>query len=365
MTTEEHWTSDEELVERFVMLRITGTEREGFERHLNACPYCRERIRQEMAIVGGVRKFGREEMKRRLAGKLTLSQNRELVAARIATPASAPFSSPEPQQKSSRRWNWIPSVALAACVVIIAGIGVINHWWWATPLEEGSKPETIARVEEPVANDRKKEEFPRVETLPSQQGRNEQNAPLADGSGELGKDKESRPAHAQESVVAAVPMHSSAGGRPLEKHDLAAAKQDLHGNVEIGSEWVEGTISTNASDDLDMNEEAETKAALKMKKSASPLQRAGVPVDARIMQRPITDAPAGQQKRQQSTQTVLAHISQSGTRLLVTLYPAVALRGQDIQQAKAYQLAPDSISIVVPGKNIRFKLTQAIGVQAK
>src|SRR3989304_7221670 len=67
-----HWTDDEDLLERFVLDRIATKERDALEKHLEACWACKMRVENEIAMVQALRLEGRfrlkQELKRLVAG---------------------------------------------------------------------------------------------------------------------------------------------------------------------------------------------------------------------------------------------------------------------------------------------------------
>ncbi|HAV22023.1 MAG TPA: hypothetical protein DCX46_00700 [Bacteroidetes bacterium] len=67
-----HWTDDEDLLERFVLDRIATKERDALEKHLEACWACKMRVENEIAMVQALRLEGRfrlkQELKKLVAG---------------------------------------------------------------------------------------------------------------------------------------------------------------------------------------------------------------------------------------------------------------------------------------------------------
>ncbi|MBP1691694.1 MAG: putative zinc-finger, partial [Bacteroidetes bacterium] len=142
---DEHWTKDEELLGHFVLGKLPDAQRQALERHLQSCPECRKRVDGERLLAAGVQRAGREDMKARLRERLGLGDGRreareeetQYGATRSAferPPASAApgrSAAPVPQRRLNRAWVF--AAATAACVVIVAGVGILNRWW--TPQE--------------------------------------------------------------------------------------------------------------------------------------------------------------------------------------------------------------------------------------
>jgi hypothetical protein len=115
-----HWTDDEELLSRFVLGRISGARALGLEAHLASCERCRKAVEQERIVAAGVRRLGREELKRSIARNVH------------RTPMTVPW----------------PKILAAAAVVVIAGGVLLYDRWTAleqerTPLND-NRPASIA-----------------------------------------------------------------------------------------------------------------------------------------------------------------------------------------------------------------------------
>jgi anti-sigma factor RsiW len=115
---EHHPALDQDLVERYVLLRLTEAEREAFDEHLRRCDRCREALNDERRIALGVRLFAEEEMKGRLAQRV----------AGIAR----------------RDTSWV-RIAVAASIFLAAGIGFYRLWLGTLSEPEEAQPAVVEK----------------------------------------------------------------------------------------------------------------------------------------------------------------------------------------------------------------------------
>lgn len=104
----------EEQLERYVLGRLSAEERAAFEARLAADPGLREALHRERAIREGVRQLGRADLKRRISD-----------ATRTAPLPAVP---------------WGKIAALAAVIMIVAGIALWQRWFFPPPTEERAEP---------------------------------------------------------------------------------------------------------------------------------------------------------------------------------------------------------------------------------
>ncbi|MDH4070010.1 MAG: zf-HC2 domain-containing protein [Ignavibacteria bacterium] len=104
----DHWTKDEDRLSEYVLGGITGDRLEEMRHHLNTCSPCRQRVKEEEAIAAGVRRHAITEQKKQLQALIGGSG--------IAIP-------------------WPRVLSIAAILVIVAGIGLYNRWFF------GMKPD--------------------------------------------------------------------------------------------------------------------------------------------------------------------------------------------------------------------------------
>ncbi len=99
----QHWASDPEKVEAFVLHRINESERVSCTTHLNQCEGCRRAVQEERELVAGIRYVGRKEMKLRLKQWI--------------------------QHDQGTRFDWTQIASLAAAIVLMLGAVFTIRWF--------------------------------------------------------------------------------------------------------------------------------------------------------------------------------------------------------------------------------------------
>lgn len=68
--TAQHWTDDEELLEDFVLGRMTGEEWAVCDKHRKRCELCRQRVEDEALLAAAVKSAEHQRMRKHLAARL-------------------------------------------------------------------------------------------------------------------------------------------------------------------------------------------------------------------------------------------------------------------------------------------------------
>ncbi|HSQ74613.1 MAG TPA: zf-HC2 domain-containing protein [Bacteroidota bacterium] len=409
----EHWTLDEELLAEYVLGRLSDSQREACSRHLASCAECRKRLEDEQLLVAGVQRAGRADLKARLRQQLGLGEHRgqEVVLGKVAEEAmAAPYSrsasrqdadgSRVPVAPARRGRGWIYAAATAACVVIITGVGILNRWWSRDALETVSSEQKIAVATPPAAQADESSREPSVvhkkegvvayreegadgsrNTLPSSTRKHE-SMPAAEA--DLSKKRaERQDVLEQEEPPVADEARTRTEVRATAEKDIDA---DARAMIEerlrqkdvpppppmVGvafadkGTWIEGEtayIRMNTGANTAKNETDNVlRAATEQAGGAQAMRR----LNATIEQRPLAEAPAlRQQQRRQQAQAVLTNIRQTDSTLRLTLYPDSQLSERDLRQAQVYQVAADTIIVVLPGQMIRYHVESQVAVPVK
>ncbi len=99
-----YWTDDPELVERYILGKLSPEEMERLDREIAGCEPCKAIIAREAEIAAGIRRHGRDRMKADLRKKLR-------------------------RDRASQFYSY-QYIGLAAAVVVIAiGIGLYQIWF--------------------------------------------------------------------------------------------------------------------------------------------------------------------------------------------------------------------------------------------
>lgn len=358
-----HWTDDDHLLTEYVMGRITDVQRRKLEAHVQTCARCREAVEREQAIVSGVRKFGREEMKARLKRRIA------------ATPATT---------RTSITWRRV--VSAAAAILIVFGVGVYNRW---IPLyapssdlakEEAKSPEKGISEENRIEPQLKEQEpsptqqgddhsngrdEEAIVRSPSEKSRTKQPSVLVPES-QFGKTEGSD--RSQNAAVA-----PSAGGGLAEKKDLGSgqimaqkARPDL---VQI---WIQGEfLEQKSADAFDRKQMMPTPAAdqdaAKSKEVLEPgvrqTQFGGTRLEneIRVSQQAVGELPVARQQMQlDNRRGVQAKVRQTGRGMILTMFLDTLFDEGDIRAAKVLEVAPDSLVIQVRSQEIGFRLPRRV-----
>ncbi len=346
-----HWTDDENLVARFVLGQLDPQELEGLEKHLRDCERCQSAVRKEQQIAAGVRRAGRDTLKRRLAQRVEQSRGSSL--------------------------NWYRAVGVAAVVILLVTVGIYNHWFVA------ERPQGTA-VKERAEDERSKVDLAHTQTpqpqialpdravaeaaKPNVQG---QLAPARAGSEALDKSAGAGPRKVNE------PESKKAKGletAQANRLDAESPKRDRYVPQAAGAPaeeiWVEGSYVVNqngrlaAGQALAKSEEDAKDALLKNKMEGKMMQAR--PARSQVLaeeqqnvtftQRRTSDLPAVQRSNRQafsSVQTLLQKIS-NGVRM--TLYLDSLVDSKELGQARIQRISEDSIILNVGNQRIGYKL---------
>ncbi|MDP1676695.1 MAG: hypothetical protein Q8L88_07480 [Bacteroidota bacterium] len=102
--TKKYWTDDPELVEKYILNKISAEEKKRLDAEIADCEPCKAKLQEELEIAAGIRHYGRDILKARLRKKLR-------------------------RERATQFFNY-QYVGLAAAVVIIAiGLGAYQIWF--------------------------------------------------------------------------------------------------------------------------------------------------------------------------------------------------------------------------------------------
>ena len=102
--SKKYWTDDPELVEKYILNKISAEEKKRLDAEIADCEPCKAKLQEEMEIAAGIRRYGRDILKARLRKKLRRERETQFINYQY--------------------------VGLAAAVVIIAiGLGAYQIWF--------------------------------------------------------------------------------------------------------------------------------------------------------------------------------------------------------------------------------------------
>jgi len=125
-TNKTYWTDDPELVEKYVFGQLSDKERLRLDAEIADCEPCKQKLRHELEMAAGIRRYGRDSLKAKLHAKL--------------------------RRKQSNQLQQFQFIGLAAAVIIIAiGAGVYKIWFndFVFPKKFNNKQIILVQPEQP------------------------------------------------------------------------------------------------------------------------------------------------------------------------------------------------------------------------
>ena len=102
--SKKYWTDDPERIEKYILNKLSTEEKKRLDAEIADCEPCKAKLRKELDLAVGVRRYGRDSMKARLRKKLR-------------------------RERATQFFNY-QYIGLAAAVVIIAiGLGAYQIWF--------------------------------------------------------------------------------------------------------------------------------------------------------------------------------------------------------------------------------------------
>jgi hypothetical protein len=289
----------EELLEQYVLGRLSPAERTEFEARLATDPALREALRQERDIVQGVRLAGRDDLKRRLAA-----------AARTAP---------------RRGVQWSRIAALAAMVLVVTGIALWQRWFFPAPSSE-------PKAAEPAITDR---------------------TPLAEQSNEIDKGT-------SRDEKRAAPGPEKSATQPPAEAETASPRLAAIGAVEQTYESA-GIVVTDAESDRMRQNRMKGDAAARLDRGVAKPEtpREGEkpwvdPHHYRVEIAPGRLTTASGESATGIPDTVRFTVWVRGDSAVIALAAGVLRPGKDsLTDARVTRVSPDSVIIDVAGVRIR------------
>jgi hypothetical protein len=352
---EYHFTYNEDLLEQYVLGRLSEEDRQRYEHHLHRCEICQRAVRDEQRIAAGASRLGREQLKARLR-------------TRIAAGESSHFP-----------WQRIASIA--AIVVIVTGIGVVYRWWEASRLQQEPsitefKPEARPAI---GAQQQRPAESASHPIAPSPKG-----ASSTAGSGgksvELGNLRGGRTEEQRYGGEGGVVNEAKPGN--LAEHSTTqntlqgaanrAARDDVSGMVQAQNQqttqlfWLEGVVLAGRARAGPRTPEVETLRLEKEKyekdreigadkKSDRPMSAATA--EFSVSQEPIRTLPPSRQHQMVSARrTVETLVQQEGEQTRLTLYLDSLLDDRELKAARVEYVTPDSVILDIADRRIGYRM---------
>jgi hypothetical protein len=292
-----HWTEDPEILERYIMGRLSPPEKAELDSHIRLCERCRLAILAEQHLLAGIRRTGREEMKSKLKQRIVEAE---------AVGAS----------------RWIPILSAAAAIVTLIGIGIYADWFGGRDRGEPmivTPPVTEESLKDAHAEEKKEHSQP--ERIPSEErvsrdDRQRQELPSIAGEG---------------------------GGAADREADVAKFEE-----VSSTGFWITGTQLAEESDSRIV---AKTRKAPASEKKDSPIESKVQQRRITVEQQPTRLLPAEKQTGVGSVQALVER-TEDGLHFIVY----VDSLGKEPLAIIAEQIAEDSVIMKIGEKRFGFRL---------
>ena len=344
-----HWAQDEDLVEQFVLGRPEPPEVEKLERHLSECDECLKLVTRERTLAAGIRRAGRDSLKRSLSQTI--------------------------DQRKSSSANWYRVAGVAAGIVLLVTLGIYNRWFVGSDAT-GERQEMADKVEKRVEpSPSVPHEIPRTD---ADKKLSDIDRRAADTKAEKVEDRAAgAPAKSQDEAaklsevqVDRLKEMNAVDGRAdasaNEKKDRFAAASIRAAAAET---WVQGTLiaeqhqNAPAGRAITANAE-ESQGTLRKGKEqprgvseAAKLQATGMAAQPFVItQQPVSALPVSQRAQQRSGFSVQTLLQKNPNGVHLTVFLDSLLSARELQQAHAQPMGEDSIILNLGNQRVGYKL---------
>jgi len=322
-----HINRDQDLLDRYLLNRLDVATRAAVERHLAVCPTCRASVREEARLAAGIRRFGREELRERLARRIRSS--------------------------SGQRIPWQGIMAAAAVILVIVGIGIYDDWFVRQTVDLANK------AKEPVF----RESSPSPSLSSRVQGR-----PRESGSASA---VETEQAAVESPRLEAKPEHAPGSADKLSSHPRESfVTKSASPAPPATTVWTEGNLireQSAISADAAIDRRAMKKESFEKKDS----EAAGKSGPDRMMvsqtinvqnvsvtQRPSSQLPPTQQalRQQRESNTVQTFIEERADSIRLVMYLDTLFDESALRNAVVQTAGTDSLVVRVANQRIGFRI---------
>lgn len=360
-----YWTDDPELVEKYVLGKLSDEERLHLDAEIADCEPCKDKLRHELELAAGIRRHGRDQLKSRLRLRLRKEQSQLMY-----------------------RYQYI---SLAAAVVVIAiGVGVYRIWFsdivapkkfttnreivfqQTEPAQTEAKPEELKDASGEEAVNEKKDEG-KLEKISStketerrsdrsavQGGGAKQDKAIADPSAQsLAKTEDSRKVTAQPSEI------SDAGESVKIKKEIPTQTIWLIGKIVVVKDEPSLAQSKMGQKMLRAEEVQEKPISTGGQKSRMlTIKRDGSDEQIVLQQRSFRELPSKRQTQMARKNLVETLVQQSAEGLSLIIY-SDAISSDDIESATVETAGSDTLIIATSSQRIYYRLPAEFQQQTK
>lgn len=333
-----YWTDNSELLEQYVLGNLSTEEKAQRDAEIADCEPCKQKLQRELEFVAGIRRHGREALKKSLRKKLRKNQ-----------------------VDMTARYN---SISLAAAVIIILlGIGIYKLFFndLITPKHFTNKEITFGQAEQTEGSPREnnkpverstenKEEQrstessqvqtqnapPIVATQPAEEISKEEN--LADAVHE----ETTSPLEASGETLAAPSSGIWLIGNVITTHQPAATESNAIG-LAAGGEREDAVKSKDISD------------SYKAQQKSIPTHVERKSEQFTLQQVPFADLPQERQTNSAHENKIQTLLEKTDSGFVLKLFDD-SLSQQEIQYAVVQAITADSLIIIFPSQTIAYRL---------
>ena len=320
-----HINRDQDLLEGYVLNRLDVATRAAVEQHIAVCPACKASVREETRLAAGIRKFGREEFRKRLERRIRSS--------------------------SGERIPWQGIMAAAAVILVIIGIGVYDNWFVRQTGDLANK------AKEPVFRD----------SSPSSASRVQGGAGKSGSASAVGTEQ----AAAASPRLEAKPEHAPGMADKLRSHPRESfAAKSASPPPPATAVWTQGNLiqeQSAISADAATNRRDVKKESLGKKDSefAGKLEPNQIMVtqiismqNVSVTQRPSSQLPPAQQalRQRRETNAVQTLIEERADSIRLVMYLDTLFDESAVRNAVVQTAGTDSLVVRVANQRIGFRI---------
>jgi hypothetical protein len=345
-TDDRHFSADPEILEEYVLDRLDPSMRRHVEDHLRTCKQCRRAVDEERLLAAGVRRFGRNELRRRLAGRR--------------------------ESAVGRRVRWHQVLAAAAVLVALAGVSVYEKWFTGTELDRVQPPRELSLRVEPGSHrdeDRAKtrvqedkamtlREAPRPSPGPSG------TVPASRSESATGRKEEILLGKQEQTAPLALSMNDD--NRVKSKDAQYAYHASTVDREEAGAPvWAEGVIlplhtTAQPSDERTSGFAQKKIAAAGKEREGQPPAAEEKPTGSRfaVSQQLSSALPPSRQVMQRNLQagTIQTLIDQRADSVHMTLFLDSLIDHRDLENVTVRIVTPDSLIVNIANRRVGYRL---------
>lgn len=330
--SEEHIAGNDDLIERYVLGRLSPAERAAADRHLQSCTACRAAVQSEGEFAAGIKEAGRQDLRSRLKKRIAESGRREI--------------------------PWRAIISAAAVVAVVAMVGITNNWFHIRNEQQVTSSDT--QYETSQSNAPAAALDSPIQTQPA--AKPDKEAKVG-GKQELSLRKHEDVAKTKDLEQKSLALRDSPAPtmvseiNRMDKISTVAA-------VEGQEVWVEGFVIDRETQENKVppgepnGKKSRALDAAEGKAGRLMLSGGAIPPSITVSQEPFHALSIAQQKMQQQQRlhSIATRMEQTTHGIHLTLYPESPIDSSALAQARVELMTDDSLVVALPGQRIAYPL---------